>query len=72
VRGPEVRGPGLPAQPALDVADARLQQRDVLLERRQVTLENLPPPALVCQRRLDPAQLLRDRVVLLLQPLQPS
>ena len=42
----------------------------MLLERRQITLENLPPPALVGQYRLDAPQLLRDRVVLLLQPLQ--
>ena len=38
---------GLAVQPTLDVPDARLEQRDLFLERRQAALEDLAPAALV-------------------------
>jgi len=63
---------GFATQPPLDLRNPRLEQADMLLERRKVSLEDLATPALVRQGRLNPSELLRDGVVLLLQALQPA
>src|SRR5438093_4404066 len=54
----------------LDLLDPRLQGRDLLLELREVALEDLAPAALVGEAHLDPAQGLDDRLVFLLEPLE--
>lgn len=54
----------------LDVLDPGLERRGALLQLGEVALEDLAPAALVGEPRLDPAQALRDRVVLLLEPLE--
>jgi hypothetical protein len=47
-----------------------LERYQPLLQLGKITFENLAPPTLVCKTRLDPAQSLRDRLVLLLEPLE--
>ena len=44
----------------------------MLLQRGQVALEKRAAAGFVGESRLDPEELLRDRVVFLLQPLQPA
>jgi hypothetical protein len=48
--------------------DPRLEPGDLLFQVRQVALENLAAALLVDEDQLDPAQSLRDRVMLLLEP----
>src|SRR3990167_9049478 len=60
----------LAAEALLDLFDPGLERRNVLLHIRGAAREALPPPALVGEPRLDPAQGLRDRVVLLLESLE--
>ena len=48
------------------------KRSDVLLEGREVVLEDFPAAALVSQGRLDATQRLRDQQVLLMQPLDPA
>ena len=54
----------------LDVLDPRLERSHMLLQLCEGALEDLAPAALVGEPRLDPAQSLRDRVVLLLESLE--
>ena len=44
----------------------------MLLQIRQVALDDLPPLVLVGQARLDAAQRLRDREVFLIEPLEAT
>ena len=64
---PKDAGLWLASEALLDVLYAGLQRRDLLLQRGEVTLEDLAPAVLVCESDLDPAQRLRDRVILLLE-----
>ncbi len=54
----------------LDLVDPGLQRRHVLFQLCEGALEDLAPAALVSKPRLDSAQGLRDRVVLLLESLE--
>jgi hypothetical protein len=47
-----------------------LERGNPLLQLAKVALENLAPPTLVGEASLDPAQRLRDRLVLLLEALE--
>jgi hypothetical protein len=65
------RTPGeLASKALLDVLDAGLERGDLLLEHGEVALEDLAPAALVAEMGFDPAQRLRDRVILLLEPFE--
>src|ERR1044071_1034102 len=54
----------------LEVLDPGLERGDVVLQLRKIAFDDVAPAALVGEARLDPAQGLRDRVVLLLEPLE--
>jgi hypothetical protein len=54
-----------------DVVDAGLERRHLLLQLGQIAREDLAATALVGEARLDPAQSLDDRLILLLEPLKP-
>src|SRR5713101_4935945 len=54
----------------LDVLDPRLERSHMLLQLCEGALEDLAPAELVGEPRLDPAQSLRDRVVLLFESLE--
>ncbi len=54
----------------LDVLDAGLERGNPLLQLAKVALENLAPHTLVGEANLDPAQSVRDRLVLLLEALE--
>src|SRR3970282_982494 len=54
----------------LDLLDPDLQRRHVPLQLGEVPLEDLPPPALVGESRLDAPQRLSDRLIFLLHTLQ--
>ena len=54
----------------LDLLDPGLERRSVLLQLCEGALEDLTSPALVGEPRLDPAQGLGARVVLLLESLE--
>jgi hypothetical protein len=60
----------LTGETPLDLFDSGLQRRDVLLQLREGPFENLTPAALVGESRFDPPKSLRDRRLLLLQPLE--
>jgi len=60
----------LASEALLDLLDPGLERSHVLLQLREGTLEDLAPATLVGEPRLDPAQGLRDRVVLLLESLE--
>ncbi|HET8577387.1 MAG TPA: hypothetical protein VFO18_09830 [Methylomirabilota bacterium] len=47
-----------------------MERGDALFELGEVALENLAPPALVAETGFDPAQRLRNRLILLLQTLE--
>ena len=71
VKGSLVSGPGaLASETLLDLVDPGLERSHVLLQLREGALEDFAPAALVGEPRLDPAQGLRDRVVLLLESLE--
>jgi len=59
------------AEAALDLVDAGPEDGKVLLERRQITLEDLAASALVHEQRLDPTEGVGDRLILLLEALDP-
>jgi len=68
-----LRRPGALAFKALlDLLDPGLERSHVLLQLCEVALEDLAPAALVGEPGLAPAQGLRDRVVLLLEPLESA
>src|ERR1044071_9579197 len=54
----------------LEVLDPGLERGDVVLQLRKIAFDDVAPAVLVGEARLDPAQGLRDRVVLLLEPLE--
>jgi hypothetical protein len=54
----------------LDLFDPGLERGDLLLQLAEVPLEDLSPAAFTGESGLDPAQRLRDRVVLLLESLE--
>ncbi|HEV2054278.1 MAG TPA: hypothetical protein VGV06_03785 [Methylomirabilota bacterium] len=60
----------LTSKALLDLLDPGLERSHVLLQLCEGVLEDLAPAALVGEPRLDPAQGLRDRVVLLLESLK--
>jgi len=62
----------LAGEPRFNILDAGLERRHLLLQLGQVARENLAPPALVAKARLDPAQPLGDRLILLLEALEPA
>ena len=64
------RPSALASEALLDLLDTGLEHRHVLLQLCEGALEDLTPAALVGESRLDPAQGLRDRVVLLLESLE--
>jgi hypothetical protein len=53
-----------------DVLDAGLERGDAVLQGREIVLEDLAAPAILGESRLDPAQGLRDRVLLPFHPLE--
>ena len=55
----------------LDLPDPGLERGKVSLELGEVALEDLSPAALIGEPRLDTAQRLSDRVVLLLKSVEP-
>ena len=61
----------LAGEPLFNILDAGLECRRLLLQLGQITREDLAAPALVGEARLDPAQPLDDRLILLLEPLKP-
>src|SRR3990172_2536607 len=61
----------LPGEPRFNILDAGLERRHLLLQLGQIMREDLAAPALVGEARLDPAQPLDDRLILLLEPLKP-
>jgi hypothetical protein len=63
---------GLELETLLDLVDSGLECGDLVLQLGEITLENLPPTSLAGGSRLDPAQRLRDRLVLLLEPLKAA
>jgi hypothetical protein len=63
---------GLELETLLDLVDSGLECGDLVLQLGEITLENLPPTSLAGGSRLDPAQRLRDRLVLLLEPLEAA
>lgn len=62
--------PSLGSEALLDVLDAGLERGNPLLQFAKVALEDLAPPPLVSEASLDPAQSVRDRLVLLLEALE--
>ena len=60
----------LASEALFDLLDPGLERSHVLLQLREGALEDLAPAALVGEPRLDPAQGLRDRVVLLLESVE--
>ena len=62
----------LAGEPRFNILDAGLERGHLLLQLGQVARENLAPPALVAKARLDPAQPLGDRLILLLEALEPA
>jgi hypothetical protein len=64
------RPSALASETLLDLFDPGLEPSHVLLQLCEGALEDLTPAALVGEARLDPAQGLRDRVVLLLESLE--
>ena len=69
-RRPELRAT-LASEAFLDVVDAGLELRDAVLQLGEVALENLATARLVGESCLDPPQGLKDRLVLILEPLEP-
>jgi hypothetical protein len=62
----------LASEALLDLLDPGLERSHVLLQLCEGALEDLAPAALVGKARLDPAQGLRDCVVLLLESLESA
>jgi Type II CAAX prenyl endopeptidase Rce1-like len=62
----------LASEALLDLLDPGLERSHMLLQLCEVALEDLAPAALVGKSRLDPAQGLRARVVLLLESLESA
>jgi hypothetical protein len=56
----------------LEVVDAGLELGDAVLQLVEVALENLAAARLVGEPRLDPPKRLEDRLVFLLEPLEPT
>jgi hypothetical protein len=64
-------GPGASTSEALlDVLYAGLERGHLVFQLGEVALEDRAPAELVREARLDPAQSLRDRLVLLLEPVE--
>ena len=59
------------AQALFEVFDSDLEGGDVLLQFRQIALQDLPARPLTGESRLDAAERLRDREVFLLEPVEP-
>lgn len=62
----------LAGEPRFNILDAGLERRHLLLQLGQVAREDFAAPTLVGEARLDPAQPLGDRVILLLEALEPA
>src|SRR5438128_9180354 len=54
----------------LEILDPGLKRGDEFLQRRQVALEDLAPADLIGEPSLDAPEGLRDRVILLLEPIE--
>jgi hypothetical protein len=64
--------PSLACETGFDLLDAGLERRHLLFQLGEVAGEGLALAAFVGEARLDPAQCLHDRLILLLQAFEPA